>query len=868
MTIVTTHVTADFDAFASVVGAGRLYPGATLVLPGSQNRNVRQFIGLHADLIHLGDAGRLSDATPERLVMVDTRVPERLGELRSLVDRAAEIVVFDHHPETREDVASHHSYVEAVGATTTIIVEEIRRRGIALEPLESTLLALGIHEDTGSLTYPSATARDAEALAWLMEAGANTAVVSEFLNLMLTPDQHDLLEEMIRSVSPEEIGGKRCIFLVLHRPDFTDGASVVAHKVFEVENADVLFVLLAAHDRTYIIARSRTSEVSCTEILADLGGGGHPQAASGTAHEWDPIALRDEIRRRVTLRLSRPVVAGDIMTKVVQAVRPRTSVREAHALLTRYGHSGLPVTTRGRIVGIISRRDIDKAVFHDLAHAPVKGFMSKDVVTVTADTPLHEIEQRLIDKGIGRLPVVEEDRLVGIVTRTDVLRALHGETYTGERRGRRPSRTEMSAIIEHLLPERVVELLKLAGFIAEEKGFSAYLVGGIVRDLLLGLPNLDVDIVIEGDGVTVGELFAKSTGSHVNAHRRFGTAAVIFEDGFRVDFASARREFYARPGALPEVELSNLMLDLLRRDFSINAMAIALARSEYGALIDIVGGFDDLQNAVIRVLYNLSFVDDPTRIVRAVRFEGKFGFKMGPQTEGLAREATRLGVVGRATGVRLRDELIDLLSEDHAAPMIMRLADIGALAAVHDSLRLTPVALHHLDAFESKGRTMTDGTQEPLWMWRLTAMTWGLTDIEFVELCDSLRLKRRMKEFGLACRRLVRTRHRLKNAKPSATRSLLSKYPDDTVRYLRLVAAAERGVRERVTRYLDVYRNVEPLLTGRDIIDLGVDPSPLVGKVKRALVDARLDGEVRTRRQEERLVKQMIAAHAGGSADA
>ena len=228
----------------------------------------------------------------------------------------------------------------------------------------------------------------------------------------------------------------------------------------------------------------------------------------------------------------------------------------------------------------------------------------------------------------------------------------------------------------------VSETLEALGRLAGERGERAHAVGGFVRDMLLGRPNLDVDVVVEGDGVAFAQAFGELHGVPVKIHRRFGTAVLVVSREFHVDVTSARTEYYVRPGALPTVERSSLRQDLFRRDFTMNAMAACLEPSCFGAIADPFGGLRDLESGVVRVLHGLSFIDDPTRILRAVRFEERYGFSMDPGTEGQARRAVELDMLSEVSGARLREELLGILAEESPASALERLDRIGALAAL------------------------------------------------------------------------------------------------------------------------------------------------------------------------------------------
>lgn len=430
MEIITTHSNVDFDSFAAMVAVQKLYPDAKFVFTGSQNKNVREFFSLHQEMLDFIDIKQLDKEAVNRVIVVDTRIASRLGELEEVVTKSGvEVFAFDHHPPSQEDMKVIQDFSEKAGATTTILVKIIRKRKISISPLEATLFALGIHEDTGSLTYPTTTYHDVEAVAFLMTQKANVRVINHFLNRPLTKEQHNLLRDFLETAHTFNIHGINVMFASSITLTYVDGASVLTHKLAELENADVTFTFVKMRDRVYIIGRSRLSEVDVGALLGKFEGGGHPQAASAVVKEMNLADLEKAIMQEISSRIHRPRTAEQIMSAPVHTVDISTTISEASKEMMRYGYTGFPVLEKGKLVGIISKHDINKAAFHSLGHAPVKGFMSCNVVTISPEESLHQIQALMTEKNIGRLPVVKDEKIIGIVTRFDLLRALHGDDY-------------------------------------------------------------------------------------------------------------------------------------------------------------------------------------------------------------------------------------------------------------------------------------------------------------------------------------------------------------------------------------------------------------------------------------------------------
>lgn len=869
MDVITSHTNADFDALASMVAAKKLYPEAMVVFPGSQEKGVREFLHkTHYDL----PFGRIKNIRLQeisQLILVDTRSPSRIGKFADIIGKEGlAIHIYDHHPFVEGDIKGKKETIEEVGATTTILIEILKEKGLEITPMEATIFALGIYEETGSLTFPTTTERDLMAVVYLISKGADLKMVSDFITRELDRDQISLLHELIQSAKSYIIGGVKIVIATASTDKYMHDLAILAHKMRDMEGLDVLFVAVRMDDRIHMVARSRIPEVDVGEIASEFGGGGHSTASSATIRD---ISL-DEVEYRLIEILRKKIRSKDtakqIMTAPVKTIQDSAIIKEAEETMTRYGVNVLPVLKGENFLGLISREIVEKALFHNLGDRKVSELMSTDVHTATLDTPVSKIEETMIEHNQRFMPVLEGSRIVGAITRTDLLRALHEDVLrkgriSGEELLKGTSLMKnVASLMKDRLPEKVVETLKKVGPVAEGLGYSAYLVGGIVRDILLGYENLDIDIVIEGDGIAFANRFAEELSARVKSHQKFGTAVILLPDGLKLDIATARTEYYKSPGALPTVEISSIKKDLYRRDFTINSLAIKLNPKDYGTLVDFFGGQRDLKDKVIRILHNLSFIEDPTRVFRAIRFEQRFNFRIGKHTANLIKTAVKMDLFYKLSGPRLYGELVLIFSEAEPLKALKRMAEFDLLRFIHPRLNLT------------KGITaLFEDIQETLswfkllflerkiekWLVYFMGMMDELKDNEVVEVCNRLSIPERLKEKLIKGRQdtkaILYEFFKDKKMRPSRIYRLLK--PISLEILLFMMAKARDEISKRyISLYLTELQKVNISLSGKDLKALGIEPGPLYREILDRLLNGRLNGEIRSKEEEKRFVRE------------
>jgi len=866
MDIILTHERTDFDGLASLLGAYLLDRNLTPVLPRQLNRNVEAFLNLYGVELPFVDPRDLTGEAIQSVFLVDTQA---MTSIKGMV-KDLRVKVIDHHI-LREDIPEDWKVtIRDTGATVTIFVEAIQERDIPLTPVEATLLLLGIYEDTGSLTYTRTTAEDIFAAGILLERGASLAIVSDYINHPLSQAQQMVYEDLRANAESLIIHGHNLIVSQADATELEEELSSLAHKLRDLLDPDALFLLLTTSGGVQIIARSTDDHIDVSDVLSEFeGGGGHPRAAAALIKNGTLPDIYQRLTEILPQYVKPAIRAKEIMSKDPQTLAPDTPVAEVAEMMLRYGYEGYPVVKDNKILGLVTRRAVDRALAHELDVTAASIMEAGEVRVFPADS-IEQIQDVMMESGWGQIPVVSSrsKKIVGIITRTDLIKILAPHKPS-------PGRQNLAARLEHTLPEGRITLLNKIADVAVESKIPLYIVGGFVRDLLLDTPSLDFDLVVEGDAIALAEAVRDKFGGRITSHGRFGTAKwfldkeelIILGNTKKIkeslpdamDFISARREFYTHPSALPMVARGSIKLDLHRRDFTINTLALRLDGQHYGELYDYWGGLADLRSRVVKVLHSLSFVDDPTRILRAVRYAQRYGFKLDDRTRELMLEAKEL--LKRVSGDRIRHELDRIQEEELAASMMDRLAELTILKSIHPDLIWNEYLSDLIKTLQSKkppGEWLVEGEVKDLPLKKsLFYILWLTHCPENSQAVTRLRLVSSLAEVIQQAARLRRGLADLENLKPSEVTAILDKVPNLAIYavYLDSRKAALKGI---LSRYLSSWQHMKTSITGRDLQKAGLVPGPRYTEILSRLRNAWLDGEVSSAEGERALLNELL----------
>ena len=873
MKLITSHQNLDFDGLASMVACSKLYPDAVMAFSGNLEQEVKRFYTFYKNVLSIRFSNKIKTEHVTSLLIVDIHTSDRIGKFSQIV-KDVPIKIFDHHYPNDKAIPGAELHMRKYGACITILLEELMKRNISINPFEATLFALGIYADTNCLTFSNTTSQDAKALSFLLENDANLEIINEYIQDTWSPEHEEIFSMLLQNSETMEINHFRVAVATYSSSEFVNEIGIIANKILDILRVDAVFLIVRMEARCYIIGRSMEDNINIPFILKKFEGAGHPRAASATIREGEPQKIKTELVNELNKRITPQVVAKEIMSWPVKSLDQDISIHEANRIMLRYGHTGMPVIDeQKRISGIISRTDIEKAMNHDLGHAPLKAFMSHDVVTVDPAASLNEINELMVTHNIGRLPVVENGHLTGIVTRTDLLKYLHGtNTAYWYQKIFNDTGEQVYHCSEAIgeLPLKIRELLTIAGQVGDELDQRVYVVGGFVRDLLLKTDNWDLDFVTEGDGIEYAKALHNRLGGKLIEHSKFGTAVIKLPQFISLDIVTARREYYEYPAALPKVERSNIWSDLFRRDFTINCMAIILNQEYFGEMIDYFGGMKDLQNKQVRVLYNLSFIEDPTRVFRAIRFAARFGFAIEKSTRHYIEQAINADMIEKLSDDRIREEMLHIIREQDVLDRSLQLMNsLNVFKALDPALTISDEVIRKVKNIRFSLEGFRQLSSKPFNQ-TIVMMMQLVSEVDEESLTRVLKklianetlissiaqsMKQRYHVYQVLSQEEVDRYTIYKTLRPHTDEGLVFFYNDSENPYIR--------------HYIAFYKlklaGIQLTITGNDLQSMGIKPGPVYKRIMDSVLKAKVLGTIYDRSSELEFAEKMYQRFKGGN---
>lgn len=829
MEVIVSHMNLDFDGLACLLAAKKLHPHATVALTDTQHKTVQSFLAIYRDQLNFSSYEQIKWSDLQTLILVDVASLKRTGIADRSLPKTFHTIIYDHHPQKAGDLTEGERYIEDVGAAITLMTELLLDRSITISPFEATLFGLGLYTDTGNFTYPQVTARDLHVAALLKERGMDVTLIEHFAFEILSTEDKKLFQVLLTNGEEHSYSGVHIFITSYEQSTYRAGLATLTRRLLEATDSDAVLSIVKMKEHVYVVGRASSNRINFRSMMESLGGGGHDQAASATMKKSDLKSVVNQVDEKIHTIIKPAITAAEIMASPVKFVSPDDKIEDVLEQMFQFGHTGFPVLDENeQLVGVISRRDVDKATHHGLGHAPVKGYMSTQPITLPPEASLEEIQATMMKHNVGRIPIIDNEKMVGILSRTDVIEQLHKQTVRDN--DQLSSNSEIVSRMKALLPPATFELLEKTGLIADKYKLNVYLIGGIVRDLLLNRQNEDIDLVVEGDGVEFAKKLASELGGEIKAHDAFGTATWTLSTSIKVDVVTCRTEYYEAPGLLPIVRASNIREDLRRRDFTINAMALRINKQYFGDILDYFQGQVDIKKKKIRILHNLSFIEDPTRIFRGVRFALRFSYQFAGQTNRLAKDAAPM--LKHISALRLHRELELLMAEGHLVEGMKMLDQLHVWVSLFE-VKPTLKTWEHLN--QMINAKLTDS------FYFLTTLLYG-----------SKKWKDKLTLYALTAKqsKLVQQLDQITtvdlkdNDMLSELHTSLYSFLDETIFLYALL-----DEKEYLLKYLQKRKEITLFLTGNDLIKIGMKPGPVFSTILHQLMCLQLDEHIRTKEE-------------------
>ncbi|SJZ35529.1 tRNA nucleotidyltransferase (CCA-adding enzyme) [Cetobacterium ceti] len=825
MEIITTHHLTDLDGFASLILANKLHPKAKIILPTTLGNNVKKLFSLFKEILNFNTIEDINLKYIKKIILVDTSGPTRIDPFDKILDNV-ELVIYDHHP--RNKINSKYCSIDVsqkYGSNTSYLLDLCIHNipNFHLKKYELDISLLGIYEDTGNFLFPTTTFLDFKMASFLVEHGGNIRMIKDFTTSTLTYKQENILKTLIKNTHFFYFGKETIGFSKISSENFIGGINELIDNLMLIQNCNSYFIFVESKNKISIIGRSNSEHINLENVFHGMGGGGFSSAYSTTYKNGNISKAQKLIKEKLNNLMAKEKTAYDIMSSPVKVIDSSTTLKDAYILSERTGHSGFPIIENHKLVGVISKKEINRFINHNLGHFPVKKYMNKNLIVGNKNFSLSKLKNLIIENNIGRIPILDNNKIIGIVTRTDILNAFY-EDYNIDK----TKEISLEIINQNFilnLPSEIQNILSQIKAVSKLLNEKVYLVGGIVRDLILNLPNEDIDIVVENDANN----FAKNLSeflptAKIRIHDQFKTATIFLENGLSIDIATLRSEYYEYPTALPIVTQGTIKDDLFRRDFTINALAIDISHNNFGKLLDFFKGYNDIKNKNIKIIHNISFIDDPTRIIRACRFASRYNFTIENETHDLILDAIEMGILERLSWNRLKNEFQYILEDKNPSKGILLLNKYNLLKLFHDNIILDKSLLKKLN-LANKFKNIFAIKLE-YWIVFLLVLTSQLNskelEIIFLKFGFSKNFINKHK-FGIEKRKILLEELNSKN-KNSEIYSLLKNIPEEVLILLILESTRENKV--KIKSYLFNLKGKVAIIKGRDLLELGLESGP------------------------------------------
>ncbi|MGM0598298.1 MAG: CBS domain-containing protein [Candidatus Rifleibacteriota bacterium] len=721
------------------------------------------------------------------------------------------------------------------------------------------LFAMAICEKTWAGLSSRVTPTDLIILDFLRKKRVSNRRIADSIVLGLREGQTRLYHEMLRNIQDIHPGNWPVTLICVNSAGKVQDLEPIVESIWSEICPHIAVICITSGKFSRVWARSSISEVDLAEVFKDF----RPDLKrnwvsfnfSGTNHKLNSYVLKDYLFRFLPPALT----AEKIMSVSPQSIDCIASVKKAMDAMLKFNLMSLVVTRQGKYAGIITRRDLDRAVQMELLDSPIEPYVPTSTPVVGPTTPARALKNIMVRFNLTRLPVVQENEAIGIITTRELLRALPDhlplppDYLPLAEVAKLPSANKIEEIIKRVFSLKVFHILSKIGKFATRDQINAFAVGGFVRDLLMEKQNLDIDIVVIGDAIPFARRMSKEFNCDFKVFDRFHTARIYLED-MKIDFSSARIEHYPDPGALPQIEFSGLSSDLYRRDFTINSLALSLNSVTFLELKDFFGGFADLAQKKIRILHSFSFIEDPTRLFRAIRFARRFNFNFEKDTRRAFDLAVHRGCMRKLSIKRIGSEISRCLNEEKPYKIIEELFNNDLMTALSPELNdisMIPSRFRLVKGLVKRFKVIEEEIDEEAILW--TGLLCTLSPQKAANILDSIGTPHSRRVLVVSALKAVNQVPEKISAVDIDNNSnlfnLLSPYPIEALIALMAFALEKRNSR-KVLKFIGELRTIKPLINGHDLISAGIPPGPHMRTIFKHILELKLQGKKLSKNKE------------------
>ncbi|MDN5278100.1 MAG: hypothetical protein PWR01_2065 [Clostridiales bacterium] len=726
------------------------------------------------------------------------------------------------------------------------------KRGLNFDKEDFYLFTMAITEKTWAGLAAKVTGLDLEMLAKLRRQNLSPRKIANSVILGLREGQIGLYQSMLKNIEDIHPGNWPISLICINTSGQVQDIEPVVDAVWSDISPPIMVICLTSGKFSRVWARSSLSEIDLAEVFKDF----RPKINRNWVNfnfGSNGYQLNSKIIKDYLYRFLPPdLTAEKIMSVSPQCIDWNSTVKEAMDAMLKFNIMSLVVLKDHEFAGLITRRDLDRAVQMELLDEAIGHYLPTSAPSVGPSTPVRVLKNIMVRFNLTRLPVIKEGKAIGIITARELLRALPDhlplppDFLPLAEQAVLPSPASIEDIIKRVFSLRVFHILSKIGKTAATRNLNVFAVGGFVRDLLMESPNLDIDVVVIGDAIPFAKALSEEFNCDFKVFDRFHTARIYLED-MKIDFSSSRIEHYSDPGALPQIEFSGLSNDLFRRDFSINALALSLNPDSFLSLKDFFGGYSDLVQKKIRILHSFSFIEDPTRLFRAIRFAQRFNFSLEKDTRRAFDLAIHRGCTQKLSKKRIGSEISRCLNENRPHKMVEELFNAGLMQALSHELKdisMIPGRFRLVKGLVKRFRVIEENIDEEAILW--AGLLSAISSEQAGAILDSIGTPHSRRVLVIsALKGLEEVPKKIASIDFNdnvALFHLLNDFPIEALLAM-MAFSLEKHNSKKILHFIIELRGIQPEITGKDLIEIGIKPGPHMRAIFKKILELKLEGQ-------------------------